>query len=133
MGENPIMHPHMLWSILKSMTKSYFLVLSSILSVIRLSLTMSSVNKSSCLHKSSFFRALKEKDNRYLNRSIQQPHIYFILSNSSYCSMMEDILYCISIPLEDLDILLELHIVFNLGAEALLLRGIHVKPETLFQ
>ena len=44
--------------------------------------------------------------------------------------MMEDIFYCLSTALEDLDLLLELHIVFNHGAEAVLLQGIHANPET---
>ena len=49
--------------------------------------------------------------------------------------MMKDILHCFSTALEDLDISLELHIVFKLGAEAvhILLQGIHANPETWFQ
>ena len=67
-AKNTIMHPHMWGSILKSMTKSiFFLVLSSNLSVTLLSLTMPSENKSSEIF--IFFRALKEKENRYLSRS----------------------------------------------------------------
>ena len=133
MSENTIMHPYMWWSILKSMNKSIFLVLSSILFVTRLSLTMPSVNKSSCLHKSSFFQSFKGGRKLVPGQVIQQPHIYFILSNNSYCSMMKDIFYSFSTALEDLDISLEVHIVFKLGAEALLLQGIHANSETWFQ
>ena len=128
MAKNTIMHPHMWGSILKSMTKSNFLVLSSNLSVTRLSLTMPSENKSSEIF--IFFSALKEKENRFLRRSFSSlDHIYFIVSNNSYYAMMEAIFYCLSTALEDLNLLLELHIVFNHGSEAVLLQGIHANPE----
>ena len=124
------MHPHMWWSILKSMNKSIFF-----------SFELNFVCLWLCLQQTSllvftnplFFRALKEEENRYLpDQVIQQPHIYFILSNNSYCSMMKDIFHCISTALEDLDISFEL--VFKLGQKQyILLQGIHANPETWFQ
>ena len=66
------------------------------------------------------FQSIEGERKSVPEQVIQQPHIYFIVSNNSYYAMMEDIFYCLYIN----------SIVFNHGADAVLLQGIHANPET---
>ena len=128
MAKNTIMHPHMWGSILKSMTKSIFFIFE-------LKFVCHPFVSDHALRKQVFrnlyiFQSIEGEGKSVPEQVILQPHKYFIVSNNSYYAMMEDIFYCLSTALEDLDLLLELQIVFNHGAEAVLLQGIHANPET---
>ena len=95
MAKNTIMHPHMWGSILKSMTKSNFISLE-------LKFVCHPFVSDHALRKQVFrnlyiFQSIEGERKSVPEQVIQQPHIYFIVSNNSYYAMMEDIFYCLYI------------------------------------
>ena len=100
------------------------------MSVSPFALTMPSENKSSCLQKSSYFSELwrRKKIGIWAGLSIASDVL-----NCEQQLKEEDFFYCLSTALEDLDILLELYIFFNLGSFCwLLLQHIHNNQESLY-